>query len=72
MSIAEIQEVIKAGDMPETEALIEDVIEEFDCLQRKIARLEEQLKDAPLHVKVQSSKVLESKMVAIASLLALM
>jgi len=72
MSIAEIQEVLTASDTLETEDLIEDIIDEFNCLQRKIVRLEEQLKDAPIHVKVRSSKALESKMVAIASLLALL
>ncbi|MDN7242159.1 MerR family transcriptional regulator [Planococcus sp. N028] len=72
MSIAEIQEVLKASDMGEAEELIEDVIEEFNCLQRKITYLEEQLKDAPAHVKLQISKTLENKMVAIATLLALL
>lgn len=72
MSIVEIQEVLTASDTLETEELIKDVIDEFNCLQRKIVRLEEQLKDAPMHVKVRSGKALESKMVAIASLLALM
>ncbi|MGK7376889.1 MerR family transcriptional regulator [Planococcus sp. 1R117A] len=72
MSIAEIQEVLKLGGMPETEKLMEDVIEEFDCLQRKITRLEEQLKDAPIQVKVQTSKALENKMAAITALLTLL
>lgn len=72
MSIAEIKDALNFGYEPDTDVLIEDVYEEFDCLQKKITRLEEQLKDAPAHVKVQISKALESKMVAIASLLALL
>lgn len=72
MSIAEIKEALNSSYEPDTDVLIEDVYEEFDCLQKKITRLEEQLKDAPAHVKVQISKALESKMVAIASLLALL
>lgn len=72
LSIAEIKELLDSSRLPETEVLAEDVYEEFDCLQRKIIRLEEQMKDAPAHVKVQISKALESKLVAIASLLALL
>lgn len=72
LSIAEIKELLDSSRLPETEVLAEDVYEEFDCLQKKIIRLEEQMKDAPAHVKVQISKALESKLVAIASLLALL
>ena len=72
LSIAEIQETLKADTLLETTELIDDVMDEFNCLQRKIIQLEEHLKDAPMHVKMQSSKALESKVVAIASLLALM
>ena len=72
MSIAEIKEALSSNSQSETAVLVEDVFEEFNCLQKKITRLEEQLKDAPAHVKVQISKALESKMVAIASLLALL
>ncbi|HSP22805.1 MAG TPA: MerR family transcriptional regulator [Planococcus sp. (in: firmicutes)] len=72
MSIAEIKTALDSGSQPDMDVLAEDVYEEFDCLQKKITRLEEQLKDAPSHVKVQISKALESKMVAIASLLALL
>lgn len=72
LSIAEIKEVLDSSRLPETEMLAEDVYEEFDCLQKKIIRLEEQMKDAPTHVKVQISKALESKLVAIASMLALL
>ncbi|MBB5178739.1 DNA-binding transcriptional MerR regulator [Planomicrobium koreense] len=72
LSIAEIKEALDSSSQSETAVLVEDVFEEFNCLQKKITRLEEQLKDAPAHVKVQISKALESKMVAIASLLALL
>lgn len=72
LSIAEIKELLDSSRLPETEVLAEDVYEEFDCLQKKIIRLEEQMKNAPAHVKVQISKALESKLVAIASLLALL
>lgn len=72
MSISEIKDVLETNENPQTELLVEEVYEEFDCLQRNITRLEEQLKDAPSHVKIQISKALESKMVAIASLLALL
>ncbi|MBM7707767.1 DNA-binding transcriptional MerR regulator [Chryseomicrobium aureum] len=63
MTIPEIHRTLNTASLPETTELIEDVIDEFNCLQTKIIRLEEQLKDAPVHVKVQSSKILESKMV---------
>ncbi|CEG21552.1 HTH-type transcriptional regulator HmrR [Planococcus massiliensis] len=72
LSIAEIKELLDSSQLPETDVLAEDVYEEFDCLQKKIIRLEEQMKDAPTHVKVQISRALESKLVAIASLLALL
>lgn len=72
LSIAEIKEVLDSSQLLETDVLAEDVYEEFDCLQKKIIRLEEQMKNAPAHVKVQISKALESKLVAIASLLALL
>lgn len=72
LSIAEIKELLDSSRLPETEVLAEDVYEEFDCLQKKIIRLEEQMKNAPTHVKVQISKALESKLVTIASLLALL
>lgn len=72
LSIAEIKELLDSSRLSETEVLAEDVYEEFDCLQKKIIRLEEQMKNAPTHVKVQISKALESKLVAIASLLALL
>ena len=72
MSIAEIQEIISAGETPETEQLVDEVISDFKGLQQKIVRLEEQLKDAPSHAKMQVSKELASKMAAITALLALL
>ncbi|WP_075620276.1 MerR family transcriptional regulator [Paenisporosarcina indica] len=72
MSIAEIKQILDAGEIQETEILIGDVFEEFDSLQGKLTRLEEQLKDAPTHVKMQISKKLETRLMTIASLLALM
>lgn len=72
MSIAEIQALICAGQLPETDELIDEVINEFDQLQQKIVRLEEQLKDAPYHAKTQAGKALESKMAAITALLVLL
>ncbi len=72
MSIAEIQEIIGAGETPETAQLVDEVISEFKGLQQKIVRLEEQLKDAPSHAKMQVSKELTNKMAAITALLALL
>lgn len=72
MSIAEIQDTICSGNALETEELIDEVINEFDQLQQKIVRLEEQLKDAPYYAKTQTGKVLESKMAAITALLVLL
>lgn len=72
MSIAEIKQVLTVDRAPETEQLIEDVMDEFNYLQQKITKLEEQLKDAPNAVKLHVSRALESKMAAIASLLALL
>lgn len=72
MSIAEIQDTICSGNALETEELIDEVISEFDQLQQKIVRLEEQLKDAPYYAKTQTGKALESKMAAITALLVLL
>lgn len=72
MSISEIKEVLETNEDPKTEILVEEVYKEFECLQQKITRLEEQLKDAPAQVKTQIGKALENKMGAIASLLALL
>lgn len=72
MSIAEIQEIICAGETPAAEKLVDEVINEFDQLQHKIVRLEEQLKDAPQHAKTQVGKELANRMAAIAALLALL
>ncbi|TAA69213.1 MerR family transcriptional regulator [Planococcus salinarum] len=72
MSIAEIQEIICAGGTPETEELVDEVIDEFNRLQQKIVRLEEQLKDAPAHAKAHASKALATQMAAITALLALL
>lgn len=72
MSIAEIQEIVRTVETPETEQLVDEVIDEFNLLQQKIVRLEEQLKDAPMHAKMQVSKELTSKMAAITALLALL
>ncbi|WP_422124519.1 MerR family transcriptional regulator [Planococcus sp. X10-3] len=72
MSIAEIQEIICAGDTPETDELVDEVLDEFKGLQQKIIRLEEQLQDAPAHAKTQVSKALATQMAAITALLALL
>jgi|SRR5690606_29165067 len=72
MSIAEIQEIVCGGESPQADRLIDEVVNEFDQLQQKIVRLEEQLKDAPQHAKTQAGKALESKMIAITALLALL
>jgi len=55
-----------------SEVLAESVFKEFENLQQKIARLEEQLEEAPTHVKLQISKALENRMGALASLIALL
>lgn len=72
MSIAEIREIVQTVETPETEQLVNEVVDEFNLLQQKIVRLEEQLKDAPMHAKMQVSKELTSKMAAITALLALL
>jgi len=72
MSISEIKEVLNTPENPETELLVEEVYEEFECLQRKITSLEEQLKDAPSSVKLHVSKTLEHQLAAITSLIALL
>ena len=72
MSIAEIQEIICAEATPVTEELVDEVIDEFNRLQQKIVRLEEQLKDAPAHAKTHASKALATQMAAITALLALL
>lgn len=72
MSISEIKEVLNTPEYAETEFLVEEVYEEFECLQRKITSLEEQLKDAPSSVKLHVSKALEHQLAAITALIALL
>lgn len=72
MTLAEIKQVLVSGENLETELLMKEVNEEFDCLQKKLARLEEQLKDAPTHLKANIHKTLETRLMSIASLLTLM
>lgn len=72
LSISEIKEILNAPEMPETNELVDEVTEEFEYLQQKITRLEEQMKDAPSSVKLRTSKVLEHQVAAIAALVALL
>lgn len=72
MTLAEIKQVLVTGENLEIELLMKEVYEEFDCLQKKLSRLEEQLKDAPTHLKVNIHKTLETRLMSIASLLTLM
>lgn len=72
LSISEIKEILNAPERPETSELVDEVTEEFEYLQQKITRLEEQLKDAPSSVKLRTSKVLEHQVAAIAALIALL
>lgn len=72
LSILEIKEILAAPEKPGTEELADEVYEEFECLQRKITRLEEQLKDAPSPVRLHVSKALEHQVAAIAALIALL
>ncbi|WP_238323391.1 MerR family transcriptional regulator [Planococcus antarcticus] len=72
LSISEIKEIIDAPENLETELLVEEVYEEFECLQRKITCLEEQLKDAPSIVKTHVSKALEHQLATITALIALL
>lgn len=72
LSILEIKEILNAPEMSETNELVDEVTEEFEYLQQKITRLEEQLKDAPSSVKLHISKVLEHQVAAIAALIALL
>lgn len=72
LSILEIKEILDAPEMPETNELVDEVTEEFEYLQQKITRLEEQMKDAPSSVKLHISKVLEHQVAAIAALVALL
>lgn len=72
LTIAEIKEVMRPRDTMDPDALVESVYEEFESLQQKIVRLEEQLEQAPTHVKLQIGKALENRMGALASLIALL
>lgn len=72
MSIAEIKQILVTDENLEAEILLKDIQEEFDCLQKKLVRLEEHLKDAPTHVKVTIHKTIETRMTSIALLLTLM
>lgn len=72
LSISEIKDVLATQETSETALLVDEVYEEFKCLQRKITRLEEQLKDAPSPVKLHISKVLEHQLAAVTALIALL
>lgn len=72
LTISEIKEILNRKEKISSEVLVESVFEEFESLQQKIARLEEQLEEAPTHVKIQISKALENRMGALASLIALL
>jgi|GEM_PF-3170642 DNA-binding transcriptional MerR regulator len=72
LTISEIKETLQREETINSEALAESVFEEFKSLQQKIARLEEQLEEAPTHVKLQISKALENRMGALASLISLL
>ncbi|ALS79633.1 MULTISPECIES: MerR family transcriptional regulator [Planococcus] len=72
LSISEIKDVLATQETSETTLLVDEVYEEFECLQRKITRLEEQLKDAPSPVKLHISKALEHQLAAITALIALL
>lgn len=71
-TISEIKEILNRQETINSEVLAASVFEEFESLQQKIARLEEQLEEAPTHVKVQIGKALENRMGALASLIALL
>lgn len=72
LTISEIKETLNQEETINSEVLAESVFKEFESLQQKIARLEEQLEEAPTHVKLQISKALENRMGALASLIALL
>ncbi|MBR2759123.1 MAG: MerR family transcriptional regulator [Exiguobacterium sp.] len=72
LTISEIKETLNREETINSEVLAESVFKEFESLQQKIARLEEQLEEAPTHVKLQISKALENRMGALASLIALL
>lgn len=72
MSIAEIKKILVTGENLDTELLIGEVYEEFECLQKKLTRLEEHLNDAPTHLKAHIHKTLEKQLISITSLLALL
>ncbi len=72
LTISEIKEILNREETINSEVLAESVFKEFESLQQKIARLEEQLEEAPTHVKLQISKALKNRMGALASLIALL
>ncbi|MBR2078100.1 MAG: MerR family transcriptional regulator [Exiguobacterium sp.] len=72
LTISEIKETLNREETINSEVLAESVFKEFESLQQKIARLEEQLEEAPTHVKLQISKALENRMGTLASLIALL
>lgn len=72
MSISEIKQVLVTDKNLKTELLMSEVYEEFDCLQKKLAQLEEQLKDAPTDLKVDIHQTLKKRLMSISLLLTLM
>ncbi|WP_050182100.1 MerR family transcriptional regulator [Domibacillus robiginosus] len=72
MSIAEIEQVLHEPEDREIDPIMYDVQEEIDCLQKKLASLEEKLKDAPKEEKERVHKILEQKMMDIMKLLTML
>jgi len=72
MSIDEIRKVIQSREEDEIEPIMNDVQNEIACLHKKLASLEERLKDAPQEEKKKVYYTLEKKLLDVMKLLSLM
>ncbi|AYV68403.1 MULTISPECIES: MerR family transcriptional regulator [Niallia] len=72
MSIGEIRNVIHSMEDQEIEPIMDEVQDEIACLHKKLASLEERLKDAPQEEKKKVYRTLETKLLDVMKLLSLM
>ncbi|MCI2256036.1 MerR family transcriptional regulator [Domibacillus sp. PGB-M46] len=72
LSISEIKQVLQVPENKEIEPIIYEVQDEIDCLQKKLAVLEERLKNAPQDEKKRVRSMIEQKLADVMTLLTML
>lgn len=72
LSISEIKQVLQVPENKEIGPIIYEVQDEIDCLQKKLAVLEERLKDAPQDEKKRVRSMIEQKLADVMTLLTML